>query len=124
MQVIDVLVILDDESADRLVDQHAPRHAQQGGGGKVRLQDQPLFADGDTGHRRQVIEVEIARPLGVQFRLSPVQFLILHLPLDLMHAQFVERPPHFLGRHGLKVFLRLGHLSQGDVFGPVALGLP
>jgi hypothetical protein len=53
-------------------------------------QDQSRLADGAIAHRRQVVEIKIARPHGVQFRLCPAQFLILYLQLDLVHAQFVE----------------------------------
>src|SRR5680860_1594458 len=118
MPVIEVLVFGKDERGDRLLDQRAPGHAQQGADGEVGLQDhQPRLAEGAIAHRRQVIEVEIARPRGVQFRLRPAQFLVLHLQLDLMHAQFMKRLPRCFGRQGLEVFRRLGVFSPDDLFG-------
>ena len=56
------MVFFENEAGKRLSDQSASGDAQQGGGGEVGLQDQPLFADRDIAHRRQVIEVEVARP--------------------------------------------------------------
>ncbi len=60
VQVVDVLVVFEDKSGDRLVDQFVDGRVQQGGGREVRLQDQPFFAYSVISHRSHVIEVETA----------------------------------------------------------------
>ena len=104
VQVVYVLVGIDNEMGDRLLDQRASGNAQKGGGGEVGFQNQPLFAERDIADRRQIVEVEITRPRGVQFLLRTAKFFVLDLQLDLVHAQFVEHPPDFFGRQGLDVF--------------------
>jgi hypothetical protein len=63
-KIVDVLVLFEDEAGDRLLDQHAPGHAQQSRGGEADLQDQPLFGDGAIAYRRQIVEVEVPSPRG------------------------------------------------------------
>ena len=75
-----------------------PIHAEHLGGSEIRFQNQPLLAEGDIAHRRQIVEVEIARSSGLQLHLGPAQFIVLHLQLDLVHPQFMERLPRFFGR--------------------------
>ena len=98
VQVVNVLVRLEDEAADRLLEQRAAGRAQQAGGGGVGLQDQPLLGQGDVAHRGQVIKVEIARPFGFDQRLRRAQFLVLHLQLDLVYLKFMEK--FFVGTNG------------------------
>ena len=116
VQVVDVLGLPGDEPAEKLLDQSASVRAQQGRSGKVGLQDLPLLADGAIAHRGQIVQVEIARPRGVQFRLGPAQFVVLHLQFDLMHLEFMEHPPHFFGRQDLDVFRHPGILCLYDLF--------
>ena len=98
MPVVDVLVFGKDKMGQRLLDQSDFPHTQQSGPREVRLQDQPLLAEGEIAHRRQIVQVEVPRPRDFEFALGPAQFLILHLQLDLMHLQLVEQAPGFLGR--------------------------
>ena len=105
---------------ERLLEQRVRGLAQQGAGGAVGFQDQPRGADGEVAHRGLVVEVYIARPLGVQGRLGLAQFLVLQLQFNLMHAQFVE---HLLGgrrRQGLKAGQCRGGLCLGSGFGLLA----
>ena len=85
--VVEILVILEDEVGERPVEQPATSHAEHLHGGEVGLLDQPRLADGDIAHRGQIVEIEVARPCGFEIHLRPAQLLILHLQLDLMHAQ-------------------------------------
>ncbi len=78
-------------------------HSQQTNDRKIGLQDQPLFAEGDIPHRGQFVQLEIARPRSLQFLLGPAQLLVLHLQLNLMHPQFMERLPQFLRQQAVKV---------------------
>ena len=88
--VVDVRVFCENEPGEWLLDQRAPGHTQQGSGGEVGLQDQAVIAEGDIADRRQVVEIEIACPHGVQFHLRPPQIFVLHLQLDLVYAQVVQ----------------------------------
>ncbi len=115
VQIVDVPVLFEDETDDRLPEQRVPGDAQQGCYGQVGFEDQPLFGNGAIAHGRQVIEVEIACPRRVQFHLHPAQFRILHLQFDLMDMQFVEHLPRFRRWDGFRGFRRMG-----DLFGPTA----
>jgi len=105
--------------AEPLPDKGASGHAQQRGGGDVGFQNQPLFADRAVAHRGEVIEVEIARPDGVQLQLRMPELLVLHLQFNLMHLQFMQRLQHGFGRQCLQTFRRQGHFFTGDVFSPL-----
>ena len=120
MQVVDVLVLFVDESGDRLPDQRAPGRIQQCGGGEVGLQYSSLFGEGAIAHRRKVVQAEIPRPGGVQFRLGAAQFFVLHLQFDLVNPQLVQDPSVFFGRQGQGVSGRLSGVLPGFGFGPFA----
>jgi hypothetical protein len=50
-----------------------------------------LWVQGDISHRGEVIEISVPFPgLGDNF-LSPAQFLVLHLQLDLVQLEFVHQ---------------------------------
>ena len=119
-QVVAVHVFFVDEPGERLFDQRAAGHAQQGGGGEVGFQDQAVLAEGDIAHGRQVVEVEIAGAGDVQCRLGAAQFLVLALQLDLVNAQLVERLLHFRRSEGREGFRRLGGVLPGGRFGLLA----
>ena len=90
MAVVYLHVRLKHEFGQDSADQFAPGQAEQGGNGKVGLEDQPLCAEGAIADRCQVVEVEIKGPPDFQFRLGPAQFLILYLQFDFMDAELVE----------------------------------
>ena len=54
-QVVNVPVLFEDDTEDRLFDQRAGGGAQQVGGSAVCLQDQTLLTDGAVTHRGHVI---------------------------------------------------------------------
>jgi hypothetical protein len=98
--VEDVLVLLEDDPRKGPLDKCAPGHAQHGCDREVGLQDQALFADRQIARGGELVQVEIARPRGLQPRVRLAQFVVLHLELDLMHPQFMEKLPHLSRRHG------------------------
>ena len=116
MTVVDVPVFEGDKACQRLFYQSASCHPKQSSSGEIGFQDQTFFAECDIAHRRQIVEVKIPCPRGFQFLLRPAKLLVLHLQLDLMNPQFVERPPCCFGRQGLQVFRGLGRIPLGDLF--------
>ena len=96
-EVLDVLVFREDEAGDRLLDQCVSCHPQQGRDGEVGFLNQPLFAQGDIAHRREIVQIEISGPGGISFLLGPPQLLVLHIELDLVHLQFMNQAPGFFG---------------------------
>ena len=93
-QVMRVAVFLRNEAAQRLVDQLAARQAQQVGGFQVELQYFPGLAQRQVAHWRQVIQVKVTGPLDFQRHLSLAQLLVLHLQLNLVDLQLVQRSSH------------------------------
>ena len=87
------------EAGQPLPGQRDPGHTQQGRGSKIGIDDEPLFADGDIAHLRQVVEIEITRLRINQFSLRPAQRIVLHFQLDLVDPQLVERMPGLFERH-------------------------
>ena len=118
-QVIDVLILFDHKRGDRSADQLIADHSQQRSHRKIGLLDQPLVAQGAIAHRRQIIQIEIARPGQVEFHLGPVQFLVLQFKLHLVNLQFMKGRPNLLERERFQG-LRLHHLPLPQFF----LGLP
>jgi hypothetical protein len=114
-----ILVGGEDEMGDRLVDQCAARRPQQGRRGEVGFEDHPGLAEGEVAHRRQVVQVEVARPRRLQLELRPAQFFVLHLQLDLMHVQLLHQPVDLVGRQRSQIVMRHG-CSPG--FGLLAQG--
>jgi len=106
-QVVDVLVFLKMNRGDRLLDQGVPGCAQQGGDGEVGLDEQILVTDGAITNRGLVVEVHVALSLGAQRRLRAAQLLVLHIQLDLMDPQLVQRHQNIFARRGLELFRRL-----------------
>ena len=76
---VTILVLGVNKAGEPLADQRAPGHSQQGGGGKVSLQDQPVLvlAEGEIAYRGLVVEIGIARLGGDQVRLRPAQLFVL-----------------------------------------------
>ena len=89
-QVENGLIVWENELGDLLPDKQCSAHAKQRGSGEIGLLDLSGPADGAIAHRSHVIEIEIARLRGFEFILSPTQFFVLHLQLDLMHPQFMH----------------------------------
>jgi len=77
MQVVDLLILFENEAGDRLPDQRAAGHSQQGGGREVGLQDQSLLGQGAVAHRGQVIQIKIAGLAFLQFCLGRPQCFVL-----------------------------------------------
>ena len=102
MQVVDILVLVEEETGYGLVHQSAPGHSQQVGDRQVGLLDQAGLGDRAVPDRGEVVEIEIALPRGVQFRLDGAQLLVLHLQLDLVHPQLVELALDLLRSQGTK----------------------
>jgi len=96
-----------------LLDQRVPGHAQQGGDGEVGLDEKILVTDGAITNWGLVVEVHVALSLGDQRRLRAAQLLVLHIQLDLMDPQFVQRHQNICGRRGLEVFRRPLDLPNG-----------
>ena len=115
-QVVGVLVFPEDIAADRLVCQCAARGQQQVRRMQIGLQDQPAFADGAITYRRQVIQLEVTRACGLQVVLRTTQLFVLHLQLDLVHAQFMQRAPHCVGRQRLGIAHGGGKAVVGVLF--------
>ena len=65
--------------------------AQQGGPGQVDFQDPRLVVPQEIAHRGEVEEVVILLRCLPGRRLGPLEFLVLHLQLDLVDLQFVEQ---------------------------------
>ena len=99
----------------RLALEHLSDGLKHGRGGQVRLQDHAVAAEDDISDGREIEEVGVRRPGLLQLGMGPLEFVILHLHLDLVDLQLVDRGSNF----------RLGHLRQGHIEGrhPL-LGLP
>ncbi len=93
--VIGVLMGLDNTTAQGLPDQRAALCAQQGGRTQVGFDDEAIGRHREVTHRRQVVQVEIARMGELQCQLCASQFLVLRLQFDLVHLQVVHQ---LLGR--------------------------
>ena len=102
--VVDVLIRRKDKAGQGMLDQGASRHTQHVSGSEIGLQDQPLLADGEIAHRRQIVQIEIPRPGSFQFFLCPAHFLVLYRKLDLMHPQLVDQLPRLFGGKDLYIF--------------------
>ena len=89
--------------------------AQQGGPGQVDFQDPCLVVPEEIAHRGEVEQVVILLRGLLGLRLGALQFLVLHLQLDLVDLQFVDQGPRVrrgrgriaLGRPGVQALLRL-----------------
>ena len=117
--VVDVLVLADDEPGQRLLDQRTSCHAQKVGGGEVGLDDQPLLAEREVAHRRQIVQIEIPRPRGLQLHLGPAQFLVLHLQLNLVHPEIVQQRPRRVRRQRLQALWGRRGVFSSDLLRPV-----
>src|SRR5450759_5212945 len=118
VQVVHIAIGREDEGAERLPDEQLPLHAQQEGGGQVGVADDALVAQGEVAHRRQVEELEVLRALLLQLEPGAAQLLVLHLELDLVHAQLVDDSGDVRG-HG-----RGGGSGGGGEPVEALLGLP
>ncbi len=104
MQIVEVLILAKNEAGHPLMYQPTPRYPQRGCNREIGFDDGPLDrAQCDVPHRREVVELEVARSGSVQLRLSPAQLLILHRQLQLMNSQLMQDPPECLGRRGRRV---------------------
>ena len=97
-QVIAILVWPVDEARERQPDQRGSGQSEHRRCAEVGLRDQPSPVEAAVAHRRQVIEVEIARPRSLQLGLGLAQFLVLHLKLDLVDLQLVQQSLQGFGR--------------------------
>jgi hypothetical protein len=93
-------IVAGDVTTQRLPDQRRPPYVEQGRGGQVGFEDQTLPADGAVADRRQVVELDIARPRFLERHLRVAQLLVLHFEFDLRHPQFVQRALRRFGEHG------------------------
>jgi hypothetical protein len=105
MEVEDVLILGWNELGDRLLDQLAHLQPQQIRGGQVGFEDASLFIDGAITKWRPVVQVRVVRPSCIQLFLGVAQFLVLHLQLNLVHPQFVDKTPVPFNRLGVDVLL-------------------
>ena len=80
-------------------DQPVPRGFQQRGAREVRLHDPALAGEGEVTHRAKLVEIEVAVPGNLQLQVSPLQFLVLHPQLELMHLELVDNPLRILALH-------------------------
>ena len=73
------------------LDQSGPFDPQQAGRGEVGLADQSLAVEGQVAHRGEIVEVAVF--FQPRLRLVPglLEFLVLHLQLDLVDLQFVNQ---------------------------------
>ena len=69
---------------------------------------------------QRLLEIRIEDLGSRQFRVLPLQFLVLRFHLDLMDAQFVDNPLHFMGRHSGQIVWRGHRLVFENLFGPRA----
>ena len=122
-QVKNVLIVRENEAGDLLSDEYCSLHTKQPGGSEVDLLNQSRPADGAIAHWRHVVEIEIACLRRVQFILSPAQFLVLHLQLDLMHPQFMQCMAQCLGRHGTELSDQVGCATPVGIVGATAQAL-
>ena len=117
MQVKYALVVRKDEADDRLPHEGAPRYAEQVGRREVGLLDQPVVVQRAIAHRCQIVELEIARPRCIDLLLGAPQLVVLHLQLDLMHAQLVEQLVRGFRRKVLGIFRVRGILRPRNCLG-------
>jgi hypothetical protein len=85
-----VLVFIDEEPRERLIEQLAARHPQQGGEGEVGLNDRPGPTHGAAAHRGAIVEVDVVRPRIFQPLMRATQRLVLQLQLEVARAQLVH----------------------------------
>jgi hypothetical protein len=101
----DPAVRFSQETRKEAFQEFATFHTQQGGGGEVGFQDAACMVNGKIAHRGEVIEVGVFAAGFLQLGLGQPEFLVLHLQLDLVHAQFMDETGG-LGR---------GELLRGNV---------
>ena len=118
-----VLVRRQDEAGNRPLDQRAAAHSEQVGGAEIDLPDHSRLAEGEIADRSQLVQVEVARAAGAQFRLRPPQLLVLQLQLDLMDPEFMQHLLHLLERKPRELSLRAGAPFPGEGLGPPAQGV-
>ena len=80
VQEVEVLVVVDDETVERMIDQRFAWPAKNGGRSEVGLLDQAGLVEREITHRRQIVEVSIARAGRVQCQLRAVDRLLHTTP--------------------------------------------
>jgi hypothetical protein len=108
--------------ANRVLPQPAPPQTRVGrpwGNPPPVISSSPVIP---VGHLDRTSRIGFAFLLGLAI-YSSLDFKktcageILHLQFNLMHVQFVEYPPDFIGRQGFQVFRRQDRFFPGLVFG-------
>ena len=66
---------------------------QQAGRGEVRLLNRPLTVEGQVAHRGEIVEVAVLLQPRLHLVPGVLEFLVLHLQLDLVDLQFVDHAP-------------------------------
>src|SRR5262249_20331585 len=68
------------------------RHADEHGGGQVRLENPPPAVDGQVADGRPVVERRVAVAALLDLPLRGSQLLVLQLELDLVDLELVNEP--------------------------------
>ena len=90
--VKDAAGALGDEEPEPPPHQPGALQFEQARPGEIRLADIAFPAEGKVADRREVIELGVALQSRLQFRPRPLELLVLHLQLDLVHLQLVDEP--------------------------------
>jgi hypothetical protein len=79
--------------------QQAPAlHAEEGGRGQVRADDDPASVEGDVTNRGEVVEVDLSVAGFLQFELAPPELFVLYLQLDLVDLELAQESSRGLVR--------------------------
>src|SRR3990172_3311700 len=85
-------VALGDERGEAQAFQPGALHPQEPRSGEVNRDDVPVPGEGGVTHRREVVELGVARRRLLRLVPARAQLLVLHLELDLVDLELVQEP--------------------------------
>jgi hypothetical protein len=94
----DVLVGRQDEGREGGAHEGGALHAEEARRREVGLEHDVPVAERDVADGGEVEELDVGGSRGGELLLGPAQLLVLHLELDLVHAQLVEEEGGLLRR--------------------------